>query len=325
MKHCFIINPASGKVTTKDGLEGRIRESCDSNGAECFVYMTEERGDAQKYIASFCAEHEGDSIRFYACGGDGTLCEVVNGVMAIDNRENISVGVIPVGTGNDFVRNFSPKELFLDIDAQLSGTPVKIDLIRCNDFYAMNMINIGFDCQVVVKTAKIKRKKWIPSKMAYICGLVATLVKKPGVNVSIGADGAEAEKKELLLTTFANGEFCGGGFHSNPHAELCDGMINALLVNDIPRTKFLTLVGSYKSGTHLEGKYDDILGEVKKQCFTLTFDAPTEISVDGEIFTVDGGVDISCEKGALSFIVPKGTVGNTLEKSMAAGERTVTV
>lgn len=317
MKHCFIINPASGKETTKDGLESRIKEGCAARGAECFVYFTTGRGDAQRYIDEFCREHRDEDVRFYACGGDGTLCEVVNGVMALENRERVSVGVIPVGTGNDFVRNFSPKESFFDIDAQVCADAVDIDVIECNGFYAINMINIGFDSQVVVNTDKIKKKRWVPSKLAYICGLIVTLIKKPGVSIGISADGDDEQKKELLLTTFANGCFCGGGFNSNPHAQLCDGKINAMFVNDVTRLKFISLVSEYKNGTHLDGRFENILGETKKERFSLTFDKPTQMSVDGELVDTGARVDISCKKRALRFLVPKGTVCAALGKSSA--------
>lgn len=306
MKHCFIINPASGKANTKVELEAKIREACVAAGAEHTVIYTESIGDARLRILDFYEANKDSSeeIRFYACGGDGTLCETVGGVMALPDTENVSLGVIPVGTGNDFVRNFSSKERFHDISAQLNGKTVKIDLIKCNDMYAVNMINIGFDCHVVVKTNQVKRKRFMPSKLAYICGLVMTLIKKPGVKMTLTVDGKE-ERLELLLSTYANGCFCGGGFHSNPTAKLCDGQIDTLLVNDVTRIKFLSLVGEYKKGTHLSGKYNDILRSVKNREYDIRFDEPTPVSIDGELVTVDS-IHMECLPAALSFIVPDG-------------------
>lgn len=305
MKHCFLINLASGKLETKNGLDTKIKESCEKNKVEYCILNTESATDANLKIKEFSAKYPNEEIRFYACGGDGTLCVTVNAIMEIADRDRISVGVIPVGTGNDFVRNFQPKALFMDIDNQINASPVKIDLIKCNDFYAVNMINIGFDCQVVCATTDFKRKKFIPLKLAYICGLVQTLIKKPGVSMTISEGGKEYLKKELLLTTFANGSFCGGGFHSNPHASLCDGKINALFVNDITRRKFVSLVGYYKKGTHLEGKFERIIYETKDSTYDIRFSSPTNISVDGEIVKVNE-INLSCECGAISFLVPSG-------------------
>ncbi len=307
MKYCFIINPASGKPETKANLEEKIKETAAFKGLDVYVTYTDGAGDASRIIKAFAREHIGEDIRFYACGGDGTLCEAVNGVMSLDGREHISLGVVPVGTGNDFVRSFSGgKECFLDIDAQLDAEAMPIDLIRCNRSYAVNMINIGFDCQVVVKTAKYKKKKFIPSKLAYICGLVVTLVKKPWLKTKIGADGQEPAPKEYLLITFAKGNFCGGGFNSNPEARLNDGKINSLAVKNISRTRFIGLVGSYKNGTHLCPENEKILRNEKASEYALKFDKLTNISVDGEIMSVNE-LRLCCEEGALNFLVPRGS------------------
>ncbi len=305
MKHCFIINPASGKATTKEGLEDKIRAACEAADAEYSVLFTRSRGDAARLIREYFDANREDELRFYACGGDGTLCEVVCGVMALEDRERVSVGVVPVGTGNDYVKNFSPIESFLDIGAQLEARAVEVDILKCNDLFAVNMINIGFDSEVVVKTADFKRKRFIPSKLAYICGLAVTLVKKPGVEMEVSIDGGERLHKKLLLTTFANGSFCGGGFHSNPEASLDDGNIDTLFIKNVSRTKFVLMVGDYKKGTHLVDKYKHIIENIKAREYDITFTRPTNVSVDGEIAKMDSA-RISVESRALRMLVPRG-------------------
>lgn len=306
MKYCFIINPASGKPETKVDLEYKIRAAASEKELDVTVLYTQKAGDATDLIIHFAKENEGEDIRFYACGGDGTLCEAVNGVMSISDRERISLGIVPVGTGNDFVRSFEKKELFGDIEAQLDARETVIDLMRCNDLYSVNMINIGFDCQVVVKTDVYKKKKFIPSKLAYICGLIVTLIKKPGVDMKLTADGEEKRDREFLLTTFAKGNFCGGGFNSNPDASLCDGKINALLVKNISRSRFLRLVGSYKSGTHLTEKNEKILYSQKASEYVLDFGKETNVCIDGEIKSAEK-IRISCIPDALRILIPAGS------------------
>lgn len=305
MQYCFIINPASGKEKTKEGLEARIREAALQKGIEANIYFTTCRGDAREFVKNYVVDAS-DEVRFYACGGDGTLCECVSGLMDRENRDNVSVGVIPVGTGNDFVRGFDKMDNFFDILAQLDATPMDIDVIKCNDDYAINMINVGFDSQVVVKTAEMKKKKFIPSKFAYIAGLIVTLVKKPGVRMNRKADGGEEKELELLLATFANGKYCGGGFYSNPHSKLDDGIINAIFVNDMSRTRFLSIVGKYKSGTHLDGKCADIISESNAKHFEIQLDGPTCVSVDGEIVIYEK-LDMTSIHKAVRFLVPNGS------------------
>lgn len=307
MKHIFIINPASGKEKNKESLIESISSACEKKNAEFEIYVTKKPFDAVEYIHSVCsANTSGEDISFYACGGDGTFCEVVNGVYSAENNKNVRVGVMPVGTGNDFVKSFAPSDRFLDVDAQLDAVETEIDLIDCNGFCAANMINIGFDCEVVVKTAQIKRRPFVPAKMAYIFGLVLTLVKKPTVKMkSVKADGAELKENcEYLLTTFANGRFCGGGFNSNPYAELNDGKIDAMYINNIRRTKFLSLVGSYKSGTHICPENESLISNGKSEAIEIEFNSPTNVCIDGEIKTFDK-ITLSVKKKALKILVPK--------------------
>ncbi len=299
MKYHFIINPRAGKGNNANPLAKRIHEECNTLNIDYEVYFTTHEGDGTRYVREKgnCGEHS-----FFACGGDGTLCEVANGIMALGNREGIYMGVIPSGTGNDFVRNFTNGENFLNIGAQLSAKPMDIDLISCNDMYAVNMINVGFDCEVVCEKEKLQGHKLIPSKLAYIAGLVKTLVRKPGVSCKISYDGGEPLAHKLLLTTCANGEFCGGGFHSNPESAINNGRLNILTVNDLTRLKFISIVGSYKKGTHL--KYTDMLSSRLAEKVKMEFDGITNISVDGEIVKASE-LALTVAKDAISFLVPE--------------------
>ena len=302
MNHYFILNPMAGKGKHTDELEANIKRTCDERGVDYLIYRTTAVGNATEFVREICADASNLPARFYACGGDGTLGEVVCGAAEV---EGASVGLIPVGTGNDFVRNFGKKEDFFNIGAQLDGKEISIDLLKCNDSYAINMVNIGFDCEVVKKTVKLKKSPLIPSKLAYIAGVVTTLIKKPGVEAEFSCDGSEPRKKKYLLTTFASGCFCGGGFHSNPAASLTDGYVDSLFINNISRLRFLTLVGSYKTGTHLVPKNSDIIENKKFKKIELKFQKTQSVSIDGELFDFDE-LSITCVPSALSFVVPAG-------------------
>ena len=253
MKYCFIINPNAGKGSFVEELKSKISEACVRHGVSYDAFVSENQEHTKEYIIRTLAQ-ESEEITFFACGGDGTLCRTVGAVMSLSNadKKRVFVGVVPAGTGNDFVSNFENKSLFCDIEAQIGGEAYDIDLIKCNDTYCINMINIGFDCHVVCKKEEIGRKKWLPRKFAYIFSLIVTLIRKPGVKMSVSIDGGESENKSLLLTTFANGEFCGGGFRSNPKAALNDGQIDFIEIKNVGRIKFVSLVGDYKKGNHLD-------------------------------------------------------------------------
>ena len=154
---------------------------------------------------------------------------------------------------------------------------------------------------------KIKRSPLVPSKLAYIFGLLLTFIKKPGVKAKISIDGGEEFEKSLLLTTIANGCFCGGGFHSNPEALITDGKLNALFVNNIKRLRFIQLVSSYKKGTHLVPENASILSTVDSNSLDLVFEGTQSLSVDGEIVDVCGKANIKVVRGGINFVIPKGS------------------
>ncbi len=306
MKYCFILNPAAGKGRAVEELEQNIQATCQDKQVNFEIYRTVGVGDASEYVKRTVALNPLEQYRFYACGGDGTLCEVVNGVMALEDHDRASVGLIPSGTGNDFARNFTYGENFFNIEAQISAQEEPIDLLHCGDMYAINMINIGFDCEVVCKTAELKRKRWIPSKFAYIAGLIRTLIRKPGMKASISKNGGDREDKRYLLATFANGSFCGGGFYSNPKGSLNDGTVDTLFVENITRARFISLVKHYKRGTHLTPQFEKIIHNEKLARVDLYFKHDTNISVDGEIVSARE-FHITPAVQALRFLIPEGS------------------
>ena len=104
MKYHFIVNPAAGKGKLADVVAEKIRNSAKAVGHDVEIYYTTGVGDATEYVKRWT---DGEPHAFIACGGDGTLCEVANGIMAMENRDSMYLGSVPSGTGNDFVRNFS--------------------------------------------------------------------------------------------------------------------------------------------------------------------------------------------------------------------------
>lgn len=303
VKHVFILNPAAGKGKMQIDLQAQIDRVCTERGVDYEIHPTSAVGEATEYVRACCESHPDTVLRFYACGGDGTLSETVNGAHGYTNA---CVGVVPVGTGNDFVRNFDQSDAFLDINAQLDGESVMLDLMQYNGKLCANMINIGFDCEVVKLTAKLKRNKLIPKGMAYIVGLVITLIRKPGVTAGVSVDGGEIQQRRMLLTSVANGAWCGGGFHSTPLALLGDGVLDTLLIKNVGRLRFLSLVGLYKKGTFIDNKRArEVIDYIKGHSVCYTFEAPQSICVDGEITEVRE-LEVSAIRDALRLIVPRG-------------------
>ena len=303
MIYHFILNPKSGRSKKQQGLESLIKAACQKRSLSYHIYYTTCPGDATEYVRSMIRISE-DRQRFICVGGDGTINEIVNSAPC---NPNVEFGVIPNGSGNDFVRNFSDTDNFSDIDKQIDGDTVSLDLIKCNEHYCVNMVNIGFDCAVVKEAAKIKKLKLFSPGISYILGVVAVLFKKFGTKMKLIFDDGEVIEKEFTLTAIGNGKFCGGGFRSAPIALLQDGLMDVCAINKVSRFTFLSLVSSYKSGSYLNNeKAKRIFSYKQVPHFRMEFDNPIPICIDGEIKGAKN-IDFTVVRNAFNFVIPKGS------------------
>ena len=126
MKHIFVVNPLAGKKgRDAQRIIPEIDSYCKAQGLDYQIYCTKAAGDGQEFVRRIA--EKGEYVRFYACGGDGTLFEVINGSFGF---ENVEVAVLPLGSGNDFIRLFGTKEQLANVEAQVNGTVIDLDLIK---------------------------------------------------------------------------------------------------------------------------------------------------------------------------------------------------
>lgn len=317
MKNIFVVNPAAGQRAGGESFIKKIEKAASEEDIDYEIYVTKGIGDATRFVRERCVMARGDipgsepeNLRFFACGGDGTLNEAANGLFGF---ENVSLGVIPIGTGNDFIRNFGTAEQFMDIKAQLHGTERTIDLIRYTKLHKdeetegciVNMINVGFDANVVDITATLKRKPLISGSLAYMLGVVIMLIKKKGANIRIESGGKTLKEGKVLLTAITNGCYCGGGWKGIPKAVTNDGLLDISIVKDIGRLSFVTLVPRYQKGTHLETKKGrNIVGYHQGTEATITtLEEGIRLCIDGEMTDFDK-ITLNIAPQAMRFIIP---------------------
>ena len=307
MKHIFLANPAAGKGgKAVRNLLAQIEETGKKHGYDYEIYHTKCVGDGENYVRQCCEEASRklrkEKLRFYAMGGDGTLNEIAKGAVGYDNAE---ITVIPCGTGNDFVRNFPVPTDFLNIEKQFEGTARKIDLIKYNERYAINMINIGADCDVVIEAGRLKKNTFLSGTAVYAVGAVKVLSGKIGIKMNIDSEKEEVWNDELILIAIANGKFCGGGFKGVPNASVDDGAMDVSIVKMVPRLKLVRLLMKYKQGTHLDSRKDAEFFKCMR-CASVTMEPQEliEASVDGEIVKL-GRTDFSIVPKAVNFSVPR--------------------
>ena len=278
MKHIFIVNPKSGK---NDSTE-QIRRQLENTDFDWEIYNTTAPKDAIRFIRDWCGKHS-EEVRFYACGGDGTLSEVVNGAVGFTNA---SVSCYPCGSGNDFVKNYGGAEKFLDIEKLCRAENQSIDLIKVNDdIYSVNIVNFGFDAFAVKTMNNVRRKPFIGGKNAYNTGIVAAILKAMKNKAEITVDKKPFFNEKFLLCTVANGQFIGGKYRCAPRASLDDGTLDLCLVKTVSVPKFASLIGLYEKGQHLDSeKFKKYI--CYKRCKKVEIKASDGffISVDGEIY-----------------------------------------
>lgn len=148
MKHIFIINPQAGIVDRAADLLQRIEAYFKASEMDYYAFVTEGPGQASEIVRILCGFFPNEKVRFYSCGGDGTLFEVVNGISDYLTTE---VAMMPIGKHNDTLALFQQdKASFRDIHRLVHGVSVPLDVLHVNDtYYAMNRICFGLDEKVI--------------------------------------------------------------------------------------------------------------------------------------------------------------------------------
>lgn len=297
MKHLFIINPAAGSRDRTKLYSDLIREACNKKGVECRIKISAAPGDCQK-IAREAAE-TGEEYRIYACGGDGTLNEVVAGAAGFPN---VAVTVVSAGSGNDFTKLFSDPAAFRDIDRLLDSEEVTFDLIRCNGDIALNICSVGLDARIGTDVANYKRIPLLSGFRAYAVSTVVNVIRGISEHYVVEING-ERIAGEQTMVCVCNGRFYGGGFNPVPEADPTDGMLDVLVVSKVSRLQVAQVVGKYKAGQYAQ--LPDLIRYFRTDKVKIICDKPTSINLDGELRTAQV-VEMSVAKEKVRFFYPKG-------------------
>lgn len=308
MKHIFIINPVAGSGKARGYFMPRILSEIQKYDVEYKVHITTKVGDAERFVKRLCSFRKDpkQTLRFYACGGDGTLNEVLNGLMGY---QNVQLACIPAGSGNDFVRNFGDTKKFFDIKAQLSARPTMVDSMAFwtddgRKRLGLNLINMGVDTEAARYMEMVKQKKILQGTSAYIFGAACAFFQLRSYDIDVWLDDREEFGGAITLLALGNGTTYGGGFRATPEARVDDGLIDMCLVKKIDRRQFLKLIGPYKKGEHIRKDRDEEIIRYKKgKAIRIRSEAPLGISVDGELIHTTK-LRVEVQPKSVCFVVP---------------------
>jgi YegS/Rv2252/BmrU family lipid kinase len=265
MKVSFIANPTAGRGRTRAMVENYSRVV----SGEVELLWTQRPGHARELAAGAAAR--GGVV--CAVGGDGTVSEVVNGLMP----RPVPLVVVPTGSGNDFASLVDCPASPADLERVLrEGKGLRLDVIDCGDRFCANSIGIGFEAMVTYHSLSIRHMRGLP---LYLAAVFKALRSLDRISYRIEVDGRDATSGEFLLVSVGNGPRAGGGFYINPRATPVDGLIDVCTARRMSRLRLLSILPHAIRGAHVTRDGIDLF---RGEAITISADAPFPIHIDGE-------------------------------------------
>lgn len=297
MRHLFIINPVAGRKGSTQALLDQL----DRVSFPHERVFTEGEGHAEELARQ--AAQTGEPVRIWACGGDGTLNEVVNGAAGFDNT---AITCVPKGTGNDFLKVFGPnyRDLFYDLEALAAGPQTTLDLMDCNGKLGLDVVCGGVDARIAAGVHRYKDLPFVTGKGAYILSLIENIFLKGICRPMEVQMGPVHYSGPTAIVCVCNGRYYGGGFMPVAEARMDDGVLNTLVVREVNRRTFLKFVGPYSRGEY--AKFPEYAHCSCPKVVHIHSEKPDIVTcLDGES-VVNSDVTIKLHDKKLNFFGPEG-------------------
>ena len=302
MKHVFVVNPCAGKQDSTTLVTQKVEAYASEHpDFDYQIYVTRAQGDATIWTRQWCADHPGKEVRFYACGGDGTLNEVVTGIIGFPD---VQVTVHANGSGNDYIKYYDTFDAFSDITRLVEGVPHPVDVMKVNDRYSINVCNFGFDAMVCKVGNDVRRKPIIGGKHSYTTGIIRSIFTSRSNYVRMTVDGEPFYDGYMLLCTLGNGRYNGGNYMCAPLSKNDDGLIEINLFKRMSLVKFASLINEYSHGTHINRPDVQKLMQYRQGTVVeMASPDPFWLVIDGEMLH-SNHYRVQNIKHALTFVSP---------------------
>jgi diacylglycerol kinase (ATP) len=292
-KTCVILNPSAGSIQALDDVKARLSRLPNTE-----IQLTTKPGSAARFARTAIKKGRETII---AAGGDGTLNEVINGIG--ENLGAARVGLLPLGTGNDFARSIGmPVALEEAIEVIRAGETRSVDLVRVTSDEVRYFVNVsagGFSGLVNEKLTPEMKQTWGP--LAYLRGAAAALPELRAYRTTLAFDNAESITLELYNVVVANGRYVAGGRLIAPEAAIDDGFLDVVLIPQRPAAELALVVAQIALGSHLSS---DAVIHRRARKLTVNSKPGMWFNVDGELVGNEPAT-FEIVPRALHFIAPK--------------------
>ena len=306
MKHLIVVNGNAGSYDP--AFEEKVNEAF--KGLDFEIYKTTGPKSVIPFLKKYLAK-EKDTVRVYACGGDGTINEVVNGVVGF---KNVEVAIIATGTGNDFVKIYGGKEKFQDFSKMINAKAHPVDVSELTGdgvkepMYSINVINFGFDA-IVGARGNYYKENGLPEGTPegtnpYDYALKHDAMKHGRFNdIEVYADNEKLNEKQMLLATLAQGQYVGGQFRCAPKSDNTDGLIDVCVLKTMTFLGLGMIIGTYTKGKHLDRPRKKIVYRRAKE---IKMNSPQDfdVCVDGEMIK-GNNFTVKVLPGAVNLVIPE--------------------
>lgn len=287
MKYIFIINPNSGNGNYQVLVDALNIVKKTVKDFDYDLVLSEYK----YHVYEIVKRYQQQSVCLVACGGDGTINEVLNSM----DLENNILAALPLGSGNDFLKMGINQEdsLVKSIEHILSSEYRYIDYGVANEIKFINSFGLGFDTRVMVAYDKY-RTRFKNRKRAYNYSVFMALKDISSTFITI-----DNKSYEIFLMAINNGKFYGGTFMPAPNAKLDDGMLDLCLVNKLNYFEIMKLMPKYKKGQHLGLKQ---VVHYQAASFKIENKNPILVALDGELYTMKD-IDVKVVPKGVKFIL----------------------
>lgn len=293
MQYIFIINGREDKSFIRSEIEKQL----SGLDFKYEFYTTAGIGDATRYVNLMCDLYPKVEFCFVACGGSGTANEVASGIVG---RQNKYMAAMRFGITNDFLKNFPGRD-FDNARALMNGTPIKIDVLKVNESYCINVANIGMDAMVAYFGEIYHAAGY---KDGFRKGLSKAVLGYRINHVRVIADGKVLSRKLITQATLGNGKICGGEYLCAPRAVIDDGLMEVCVFKAMPLLSLIAVIPKYRAGKHLDDAFCmRHLRYARAKHVELVSDRLIYVSLDGETI-ISSHFNIDVLEKAVNIILP---------------------